>query len=71
MDNELDFFINAFREKVGKTPKEFIQNKLKAGSEIDAIYRLFDIISHSISLENNCKTFDLNTFYAETDNENI
>ena len=69
MEKELILFEKAFYARMGKTPKEYIENKLKTESEIDAISYLFNIISHDISLKNNCESFGFEKFYAQTANK--
>lgn len=57
------FFIIAFQKRLGRTPNEYINEKLKTGSNFDAIKYLFNIVAAEISNQNNCKFFDFDYFY--------
>lgn len=57
------FFIEAFRRRLGRTPNEYIIEKLKTGSDFEAIKYLFNIVSAEISNQNNCKFFEFDYFY--------
>lgn len=57
------FFITAFQKRLGRTPNEYINEKLKTGSDFDAIKYLFNIVAAEISNQNNCKFFDFDYFY--------
>ena len=57
------FFITAFKKRLGRTPNEYINEKLKTGSEFEAIKYLFNIVAAEISTQNNCKFFDFDYFY--------
>lgn len=56
------FFIEAFRRRLGRTPNEYINKKLKTGSDFEAIKYLFNIVAAEISTQNNCKFFDFDFF---------
>ena len=57
------FFIEAFRRRLGRTPNEYINEKLKTGSDFEAVKYLFNIVAAEISTQNNCKFFDFDYFY--------
>ena len=61
---DLQIFVSAFKEGVGKTPKEFIMRKIETGSKIEYIKYLFEVVSGEISLKNNCEKFDFECFYT-------
>ena len=50
-----DYFINAVQRRLGCTPTEYIDKKLKAGSQLDAVKYLFDVIAAEVAQHNNCK----------------
>lgn len=62
-NNNPNFLVEAFKKRLGRTPNEYINEKIKTGSEIDAIRYLFDVVAAEISNQNNCKFFDFNYFY--------
>ena len=57
------FFATAFKKRLGRTPDEYINEKLKTGSDFEAIRYLFNIVAAEISTQNNCKFFDFDYFY--------
>lgn len=57
------FFIDAFKKRIGRSPSEYISEKLKTGSQLDAVKYLFNIVAAEISNQNNCKFFDFDYFY--------
>lgn len=59
------FFIAAFKKRLGRTPDEYINGKLEAGSDFEAIKYLFNIVAAEISTQNNCKFFDFDYFYKQ------
>ncbi len=62
-NNNPNFFVEAFKERLGRTPNEYISQKLERGSRIEDVEYLFNIISAQISSQNNCKYFDFRFFY--------
>lgn len=62
-ESSINIFINAFRNRLGRTPYENIHKKIDTGSQIDDIRYLFNIIAAEISRKNNCKYFDFDYFY--------
>lgn len=62
-NNELETFVIAFKNKLGRTPNEYIIEKINTGSQIDDIRYLFDVVSAQISYKNECKYFDFDYFY--------
>lgn len=62
-NNNPNSFVEAFKKRLGRTPKEYINEKIKSGSQIDAIKYLFDVVAAEISNQNNCKFFDFDYFY--------
>ena len=61
------FFITAFKNRLGRTPNEYISEKLKTGSDFEAVKYLFNIVAAEISTQNNCKFFDFDYFYKSAD----
>lgn len=57
-------FVCAFSKRTGRTPREYIYEKLSGGSEVYAVRYLFNIEAAYISRENNCKFFDFDYFYS-------
>lgn len=57
------FFITVFKKRLNRTPNEYINEKLKTGSDFEAVKYLFNIVAAEISTQNNCKFFDFNYFY--------
>ena len=57
------FFITAFQKRLGRTPNEYINEKLKTGSHFEDVRYLFNVVSAEISNQNNCKFFDFDYFY--------
>lgn len=57
------FFITAFQNRLGRTPSEYINEKLKTGSRFEDVKYLFNVVSAEISNQNNCKFFDFDYFY--------
>lgn len=62
-NNNPNFFVEAFIKRLGRTPNEYINEKINSGSQIDAVKYLFNIIAAEISNQNDCKFFDFNYFY--------
>lgn len=56
---------------MGYTPNEYINKKLKTGSQLDAVKYLFNIVAAEISNQNNCKFFDFDYFYKFTIASNV
>lgn len=56
------FFVDAFKRRLGRTPNEYITEKLRSGSQLDDIKYLFNIMAAEISTRNNCKFFDFDYF---------
>ena len=57
------FFITLFKKRLNRTPNEYISEKLKTGSDFEAVKYLFNIVAAEISTQNNCKFFDFDYFY--------
>lgn len=57
------FFITVFKKRLNRTPNEYINEKLKTGSDFEAVKYLFNIVAAEISTQNNCKFFDFDYFY--------
>ena len=57
------FFIEAFKRRLGRSPNEYINEKLKTGSRFEDVKYLFNVVSAEISNQNNCKFFDFDYFY--------
>ena len=49
--------------KLGKSPEEYIRNKINVGSEENDVRYLFNIVANKIAKDNNCKFFDFDYFY--------
>lgn len=62
-NSNLHFFINAFKKRLGRTPNEYINEKLKNGSRFEDVEYLFNIVATEISNQNNCKFFEFDYFY--------
>ena len=62
-NSNLHFFINAFKKRLGRTPNEYINEKLKNGSRFEDVEYLFNIVAAEISNQNNCKFFEFDYFY--------
>lgn len=62
---ELNLFIDAFKKRLGRTPQEYIDKKIKTGSRLDDIKYLFNIIAFEISNRNKCSFFDFDYFYKD------
>ncbi len=62
-NSNLQFFINAFKKRLGRTPNEYINEKLKNGSRFEDVEYLFNIVAAEISNQNNCKFFEFDYFY--------
>lgn len=61
---ELDVFVSAFQKRLRRTPYEYIDKKIKAGSRIEDVEYLFNIVSAEIAQENKCEFFDFDNFYT-------
>ena len=57
------FFVDAFKKRLNRTPSEYINEKIKTGSRLDDIKYLFNVVAAEISNQNNCKFFDFDYFY--------
>ena len=55
--------MDAFKKRLGRTPNDYINEKIKTGSQLDAVKYLFNIVAAEISNQNNCKFFDFDYFY--------
>lgn len=62
-NNNPNFFVEAFKKRLGRTPDEYINEKINTGSQIDAIKYLFNVVAAEISNQNNCNFFDFDHFY--------
>lgn len=67
--SSINIFIDAFKNRLGRTPYEYIYKKIDAGSQIDDISYLFNIIAAEISRNNNCRYFDFDYFYRDITEE--
>lgn len=63
--SNINVFINAFKKRLGRTPLEYIDQKIKTGSRLDDVKYLFNILAAEISNRNNCKFFDFDYFYGD------
>lgn len=52
--SSINIFIDAFKNRLGRTPYEYIYKKIDAGSQIDDIRYLFNIIAAEISQKKQC-----------------
>ena len=64
------FFMDAFKKRIGRTPNDYINEKIKTGSQLDAVKYLFNIVAAEISNRNNCKFFDFDYFYKSAISNN-
>lgn len=62
-NNDVEFFVKVFQNRLHRTPDEYIDEKLATGSKLDAVKYLFDIQAAAISQSNNCGYFDFDYFY--------
>lgn len=62
-NSKLRFFIDAFKKRLGRTPNEYINEKLKNGSRFEDVKYLFNIVAAEISNQNNCEFFEFDYFY--------
>ena len=62
-EKDIKIFIMAFERRLGRNPFEYINEKIKNGSQINDIKYLFDVISAEISIQNKCKSIDFDYFY--------
>jgi len=67
--SSINIFIDAFKNRLGRTPYEYIYKKIDAGSQIDDIRYLFNIIAAEISQKNNVRYFDFDYFYRDITRE--
>ncbi len=63
----IDNFVTAFEKRLGRTPCEYIEEKIGTGSNINDIKYLFDIMAAQISNMNDCEFFDFDFFYKLED----
>ena len=63
-NNDVEFFVKVFQNRLHRTPDEYIDEKLATGSKLDAVKYLFDIQAAAISQSNNCGYFDFDYFYS-------
>lgn len=66
MKKGLESFVKAFEERLGRTPDEYISEKLQAGSQVDDVKYLFNIIACEISQRIGCKFYDFDYFNVKT-----
>ena len=62
--------MDAFKKRIGRTPNDYINEKIKTGSQLDAVKYLFNIVAAEISNRNNCKFFDFDYFYKSAISNN-
>ncbi len=67
--SSINIFNDAFKERLGRTPYEYIYKKIDTGSQIDDIRYLFNIIAAEISQKNNCRYFAFDYFYRDITTE--
>ena len=63
LNTNAQFFITSFKNRLGRTPTEYINEKLKTGSRFEDVKYLFNVVSAEISNQNNCKFFEFDYFY--------
>lgn len=63
--SSIKIFNDAFKNRLGRTPYEYIYKKMDTGSQIEDIRYLFNIIAAEISRKNNCRYFDFDYFYRD------
>lgn len=66
MKKGLDRFNDAFQKRLGRTPEEYISEKLKAGSQVGDVKYLFNIMACEISQRIGCKFYDFDYFNVKT-----
>ena len=59
-----EFFSFVFERRMGLSPRQYIEKKLKNGSDVDATKYLFNIMASEISRQNNCQVFYFDYFYS-------
>ena len=64
--NSADSFIIVFKKSLGRSPQEYIEGKIKAGSDIESVKYLFNILAAEISNKNKCRFYDFDYFYNQT-----
>ena len=62
--------MDAFKKRLGRTPNDYINEKIKTGSQLDAVKYLFNIVAAEIANQNNCKFFDFDYFYKSAISSN-
>jgi len=62
-------FEGTFFDRIRQTPVEFLIGKIKAGSDVESIRYLFEIISAEIGRLNHCICLGFDHYYAIASNE--
>ena len=57
-------FEKSFYERIGQTPKEFIQTKLDVGSQLSAVQYLYEITAAGIATQYSRKAIPFETYYS-------
>lgn len=56
-------FEQAFLQRLGQTPTQFIHTKMKTGSDLQAVRYLYDILAAGITAQNNCMSQPFDRYY--------
>lgn len=56
-------FEAAFAKRLGKTPSEFVQQKLHSGSKVEDIRYQYEIMAVEIARQNGCRKQDFSLYY--------
>ena len=56
-------FESAFAKRLGKTPPEFVQQKLHSGSKVEDIRYQYEIMAVEIARQNGCRKQDFSLYY--------
>lgn len=61
--SERQKFEAAFAKRLGKTPAEFVQQKLHSGSKVEDIRYQYEIMAVEIARQNGCRKQDFSLYY--------
>lgn len=64
-------FDKAFEERIGRDPATYISEKIAAGSDVESVRYLFDIVAAEIELRNRCKSPGFDYYYKQLLSEQI